>query len=318
MARLPCIPHACKDDTVRRLGFTIVELLVVIAILGMLMALLLPAVQNARAAARRTQCASQLHQIGVAAASFRTTYGQSSRKLRVNSWPCELMPFFENNKQILRCPEDASERNGSASYAGLALVTNRNKEWGYQQYNIPFDPTHPRCQERPADAWSDNPDALLLAFEDWTDWDYNDLVVLVDPQAECGVLVQAVSHSSAFEFSLRGSDGNLLEDPFLPPDKVQIGGFSGQTSYGMNNRAPRFGPDDSGKVLVLEYTAVVADLVGISAKTQWWPDRAAARHAGIMNVLFYDGRVESISPDEIDPRISTIQESRWRPRNDRE
>jgi len=78
-------------------GFTLVELLVVITIIGILIALLLPAVQAAREAARRMQCSNNLKQIALAMHNYENANGSLpfGSYCRVVSWATGILPFIE-------------------------------------------------------------------------------------------------------------------------------------------------------------------------------------------------------------------------------
>jgi prepilin-type N-terminal cleavage/methylation domain-containing protein len=92
-----------------RAGFTLVELLVVIAIIGVLVALLLPAVQAARESARRMGCASNLRQIGLAMQNYHDVHGAFPIGVSNDvpgigngadgnwTWPARILPFIEQS-----------------------------------------------------------------------------------------------------------------------------------------------------------------------------------------------------------------------------
>src|SRR5436190_13680186 len=87
-----------KQLTHKRSAFTLIELLVVIAIISVLVSLLLPAVQQAREAARRSQCSNNLKQMGLAIHNFENsqqTLPSSRLGPQHGTWFVQILPFVE-------------------------------------------------------------------------------------------------------------------------------------------------------------------------------------------------------------------------------
>ena len=157
-----------RQPAVRRMAFTLVELLVVIAIIGILVAILLPAVQAAREASRRSQCLSNTKQVALAMLMFEAArehvpFGQNadlvivpnSHKSKQN-WFQEVLPYLE--QVSLRQVFDAHIAAGGESW-------RTPQRWqAIAAFMCPSDPANPK---QVTGGWSQSPGGDLENSQGW-------------------------------------------------------------------------------------------------------------------------------------------------------
>jgi prepilin-type N-terminal cleavage/methylation domain-containing protein len=171
-----------------RSGLTLIELLVVVAIIGILMALLLPAVQQSRESARATQCRNNLHQIGIGLHSYYSAHnsfppgcvGTVDDSVNLQGWgwgtfllpyldqgalyqslhptqntlpvvlaSAELQPYLRTHLPVYRCPSDPGEE-----------LQNDNRTLSGFVLGVPTPPADPNSQTSMNSAFNQN---IMLA-----------------------------------------------------------------------------------------------------------------------------------------------------------
>jgi len=294
----------------RSRGFTLVELLVVIAIIGVLIALLLPAVQQAREAARRMQCSNHLKQMGIAVHNHHDTY--NAFPTGGNHW--EFIPnFVDTGSGTVGAPRTAPHQEAGWAYQILPFM-EQGAGWdppGFSDgreksqacaalvVNTYFCPSRRRPiatnQNRPTRYNNEtvNTNGLYGKFdyvggvEETAAWQVNGQPIFGNTPKGHGVFVRTWNgnrNTIGFEEISDGSSNTIMvTEKMLNPDQYQGNQWNDDSGY-------TSGWD--GDTMYVAWKQPMKDTPG---GEPCCAGRAGSAHPGAMNALYADGSVSKIS-----------------------
>ena len=280
-------------------GFTLVELLVVIAIIGLLVALLLPAVQAAREAARRGQCGNHVKQIGLALHNYHDVQksfppgsiflGTCCSDESYVSWPISLLPYLELGSLNERYDHNDTNESGANQFV---------REQFLAVYACPSEPGTRQLLEPETGPAHD----LNLAYmpgsyrgvggrSDGSGWWDNYPQYLSLPRNWAGVLhvVDGRLRCESFASITDGTSNTLLVGEYGTRSRTKRRTFWAY-SYGSYNKSDVI-PESRTLLNDYDRCAAIGGLGGLQACSRGW----GSFHPGVVQFLLADGSVRPIS-----------------------
>ena len=331
-------------STRRHHGFTLVEMIIVVTIVVLLVSLMLPSLGRARSHGKMAQCASNLHQFGLASGAF-----QSQKVLTVGA-PTALdmmsLKAYLSNPGVYLCPEDIPLAGDLT--ARIATYSSSNHTGG------PLAPAGTNSFMFDMDispniyCWKSTISSThyLLNFEDQQagqaggDLSFYNFYLDVTLDSSGNTVLKSLATAptgdtkpptckqtggpgtgigGSYSFDLVDSKDNVLRTPFPRGDPNPYVLASNVTSYGMNTLYPAQMARPG--IIILDFLTPAAQLAGPGYDSSAWPAGLSPpvdsprppfnRHMKRFNALFADFSVRTlINPNDVDP-ISPANQKQW-------